>query len=263
MKLRCFLITITAFLSVTIVKGQGTDLYNKNTFTSKAGTMPYRILFPENFDPEKKYPLILFLHGRGESGNDNQKQLTHGAAFFLQDSIRIRYPAIVVFPQCPAESYWANVKISTDSSGKRIFNFVKGEKPSRAMKMLLGLTEQLLDQPFVDDDRVYIGGLSMGGMGTFEILRREKKIFAAGFVICGGDNVSNVRKYRKVPLWIFHGAKDDVVPPESSALVATELKNLGSSVRYTLYPNAKHNSWDLAFAEPELLKWLFSYRKKN
>lgn len=99
-------------------------------------------------------------------------------------------------------------------------------------------------------------------MGTYELLRREPKTFAAAFAICGGDHVKNVRKYAKrTPLWIFHGAKDDVVVPEFSEAIYKELKKRGANPRYTVYPNANHNSWDPAFAEPDLLPWLFSHKK--
>src|SRR5690606_23353100 len=196
----------------------------------------------------------LFLHGRGESGKDNQKQLTHGAELFLRDSIRARYPAIVIFPQCSNESFWSNVYINRDRSEKGVFNFVKGGEPTTAMRLLLGFINEFKEKPFVDKDRIYVGGLSMGGMGTFEILRRERSTFAAAFAICGGDNVQNVKKYRKVPLWIFHGEMDDVVPPKYSEIVVNELRRLGSDVKYTNYPDANHNSWTPAFAEPDFLQ---------
>ena len=101
----------------------------------------------------------------------------------------------------------------------------------------------------------------MGGMGTFELLRRERKMFAAAFAICGGDNVANVRKYKKTPLWIFHGEKDDVVPVGLSTDIADQLKVMGVQPKINLYPNDNHNSWDSAFAEPELLPWLFSQKR--
>ncbi|WP_207424904.1 prolyl oligopeptidase family serine peptidase [Desertivirga brevis] len=263
MKRISFLPVLFIILCVAGAKAQNLDLYQKRLFISKADTLPYRILYPENFDPGKKYPVMLFLHGRGESGKDNQKQLTHGGKMFLRDSIRSRHSAIVIFPQCPADSYWANVNIVTDSSGKRHFNFIEGGEPTLAMQMLLDFTNDFLRNPFVDKRRVYVGGLSMGGMGTFEILRRKDKTFAASFAICGGDHIANVKKYRRVPLWVFHGGKDDVVPPKHSEVVVNEMKKLGGSVRYTHYANANHNSWDPAFAEPGLLNWLFSHEKKS
>lgn len=101
----------------------------------------------------------------------------------------------------------------------------------------------------------------MGGMGTVELLRHKPKVFAAAFSICGGDHIENVRKYRKVPLWVFHGGKDTVVPVEKSQIVVNELKRLNAEVKFTVYPEAGHNSWDSAFAEPGFLPWIFSHRK--
>lgn len=129
------------------------------------------------------------------------------------------------------------------------------------MHALLKMTDDFLDKPFIDKQQVYVGGLSMGGMGTFELLRRRRKTFAAAFAICGGDNIANIRKYKKIPLWIFHGEKDDVVAPAFSVAVANHLKIHGKEVKLTLYPDANHNSWDAAFAEPGLLPWLFAHKK--
>jgi predicted peptidase len=240
---------------------QDLNKYEKGSFIKGKDSIPYRILFPENFDASKKYPIIFFLHGRGESGNDNQKQLTHGAKLFLKEEVRKQFPAIVVFPQCTTDSYWANVVISTDSTGRRGFNFQEKGKPSKAMHALLGMIDNLLDKPYTDHSRVYIGGLSMGGMGTYELLRRKPRVFAAAFAICGGDNIANVQRYKKIPLWIFHGEKDDVVPVVYSTRIADQLKVLGRPAKLTLYPEANHNSWDSAFAEPGLLPWLFSNHK--
>jgi predicted peptidase len=167
-----------------------------------------------------------------------------------------------VYPQCPWNGWWSNVDMKKDSSGKIIWNFVEGGDPTPAMKDLLGLVSDLLDKPYVDKHRVYIGGLSMGGMGTFEILRRRPDLFAAAFSICGGDNGLNARLYaKKVPLWIFHGAKDDVVSPDHSITMVNAIKAAGGNPKFTLYPNDGHNSWNDAFAEPGLIPWLFSYKK--
>ncbi|RZL20352.1 MAG: phospholipase [Pedobacter sp.] len=223
--------------------------------------MYYRVLFPENFDPKVQYPILFFLHGAGERGNDNSSQLTHGGKLFLQNNLRKQFPAIVVFPQCDKDSFWANVDIKSNPDGKREFNFLTGGKPTKSMHALLGMIDNFLEKPFVDRKRVYVAGLSMGGMGTFELLRRKRKTFAAAFAICGGDHIANVQKYKKTPLWIFHGEKDDIVPVGLSTALADQLTVLKTTPKVTLYPNDNHNSWDSAFRESQLLPWLFSNHK--
>lgn len=255
-----FLLTLLC-LGNESANAQNFDLFEKKWFVSKTDTLPYRILYPKNFDSSKKYPVVLFLHGRGESGNDNHKQLTHGAELFLRDSVRTRYPAIVIFPQCSNESFWSNVYLNRQGSPKGEFSFVNGGEPTQAMQLLLGLMDGIKKKSFVDRGRIYVGGLSMGGMGTFEMLRRDNQTFAAAFAICGGDNILNAKEYYKIPLWVFHGAKDDIVPPKYSKIVVDELRRLGADVKFTLYQNADHNSWDPAFAEPNFLQWIFSHKK--
>lgn len=248
------------FITVSTAFAQDLSLYKKENFVVGNETMPYRILYPENFDANKKYPIVFFLHGRGESGNDNQKQLANGGKLFLKDDFRKQNQAIVIFPQCAEDSYWANVDIQTVSD-KRFFTFIKGGAPTKSMALLLKLTDEYVKKPFADKSKIYVGGLSMGGMGTFEMLRRKPNIFAAAFAICGGDNPANAKKYKNVPLWIFHGGLDDVVNPQLSYQVYRELKKLGNTPKFTIYAKANHNSWDATFAEPTLLPWLFSHSK--
>ncbi len=235
--------------------------FEKRIFIQGSDTLPYRILFPKNFNPNKKYALIFVLHGIGERGNDNEVQLVFGSKLFLNDTIRAKYPAIVVYPQCPLSSYWINVKVQPDGLGKWKFNFVEGGEPSKAMGSLVGLVSELRHKPYVNKRQMYVGGLSMGGMGTYEILRRIPNVFAAAFPICGGDNPLNAKIYaKKVSLWIFHGAKDDVVPAHYSHTMFEAIKLAGGNPKLTIYPNDGHNSWDDAFAEPNLIPWLFSHK---
>lgn len=234
----------------------------KSTFIFNGDTLPIRILYPENFDASKKYPLMLFLHGRGESGYDNEKQLVDGSKMFLDPAFRKNYPAAMVFPQCGSDSYWSNVKITTDEKGKRNFSFKTCGKPTKAMKLLTKYVDGLKKLPYLDQTRLYVGGLSMGGMGTYEVLRRERNTFATAFAICGGDNPQNVRKYDNVPLWLFHGEKNDVVDPQFTKNIAKELEKRNAEYKLTLYPKANHHSWDGAFAEKDLLPWLF-WHKRN
>lgn len=242
---------------------QDLNQYEKHWYVEGSDTLPYRILLPKNYDAKKKYPLIYFLHGAGERGNDNQKQLVHGAKLFLKDSVRDEHPAIVVFPQCPANSFWSNVDITInlENAKERKFVFREGGEPTIAMKLAESLLLKLLQEYPINKKKVYVGGLSMGGMGTFEIVRRHPDVFAAAFPICGGGHHATAVSMTKTRWWIFHGAKDDVVPPVNSEIMVTALQAAKAKVKYTLYPNANHNSWDPAFAEPGLLKWLFAQKK--
>lgn len=252
-------LTIIALLMSTSLIAQDKPEFSREVFIKGSDSLLYRLLLPENFDPAKKYPVLFFLHGAGERGNNNEAQLVHGSKLFLTERVRKDFPAIVVFPQCPANDFWANVQFNNTAER---FAFQKGGEPGRAMTLLMGLVENFKSLKYTDKDRFYVGGLSMGGMGTLEMLRRKPKVFAAAFSICGGDNIENVKKYKKVPLWFFHGDKDSVVPVEKSKVVVAELQKLKApDVKLTLYPGVNHNSWDNAFAEPEFLSWLFSFRK--
>lgn len=255
------ILTICILFSVLFLNAQDLKKYDKGSYIKGKDSIYYRILFPENFNPDQKYPIIFFLHGSGERGNDNASQLIHGGKLFLKNDVRKNFPAIVVFPQCPSNDFWANANFEKDAKGKRRISFVEGGQPTKIMHALQGMVKNFLNKPYINKEQVYVSGLSMGAMGTYELLRRERRKFAAAIAICGGDNTNNIKKYQKIPLWIFHGAKDDVVDPAFSIAIAERLKTVGDEVKFTLYPNANHNSWDSAFAEPELLPWLFSHKK--
>lgn len=257
-------VAILMILFGQVAMAQDKSAFEKREHHFKDGKLLYRVLYPENFDAKQQYPLVYFLHGAGERGTDNEKQLVHGSKLFLDAQNRKDYPAVVVFPQCPPDSYWANVSRDIiPATGKRNFIYEKKGTATQSMKGALSLIDSLVALPFVDTDRVYVSGLSMGGMGTFEIVSRRPNVFAAAMPICGGDNPKAARRYaRNVPFWIFHGAKDDVVPSKFSAQMAEAINAAGGEAKFTLYPDANHNSWDPAFAEPEILYWLFSQSKK-
>lgn len=263
MKQRIFLLIV--LVSATLLtSAQDLSLFKKEWLFQSGDTLPYRILLPKNFDATKKYPLIMFLHGRGESGSDNEKQLVHGAKLFLADSNRNNFPAIVVFPQCPVNSYWSNVQMVAEGSkgAARSFYFTKDGEATQAMKMVMALMGNLYARYKIQDNQVYIMGLSMGGMGTFELVRRMPNTFAAAVPICGGANTATAGSLTKTNWWVFHGGKDDVVLPKYSEDMVKSMKKYRVPVKFTLYPQANHNSWDPAFTEPDLLKWLFKQKKK-
>ena len=257
-----YILTIIGLLILLNGFSQDLSFFQKKWLVQGGDTLPYRLLLPENYDHTKKYPVIFFLHGAGERGNDNEKQLVHGAKIFLRDSIRKKYPAIVVFPQCNTNSYWSNVlRVYDDNS--RVFHFTKDEQPTRYMELLNQLVGFVMETYPVNEKQVYAGGLSMGGMGTFELVYRNPGLFAAAFPICGGANKKTARHMKNVNWWIFHGAKDDVVPPLHSEKMVESLKKEKAKVKFTLYPEANHNSWDPAFAEPKLFEWLFIQAKAS
>lgn len=242
-----------------------TDAFEKRSYTGKKGNvLSYRLLYPKNYDKKakQKYPLVLFLHGAGERGNDNEKQLTHGSKLFLSEKNRADFPAFVVFPQCPQESYWSSVQIDR-SKRPMVFTYnYRQNDITWPLQSALDLVRQLAKDERVDKRRIYIMGLSMGGMGTFEAISRQPKRFAAAAPICGGGDTTYVKKYaRRMPLWVFHGDADDVVPVALSRQMVRNIQNVGGTVQYTEYPGVNHNSWDKAFAEPNLLIWLFGRQK--
>lgn len=243
--------------------------FEKKSFVyAKDKNLPYRILYPENYDRNKKYPLILVLHGAGERGNDNEKQLMHGAKMFLTPENRTQYPAIVVFPQCPSNSYWATSSIDRTKSPIK-FRFNYDSVPSWPQAAATALVNKIADEESVDKGRIYITGLSMGGMGTFEAVYRNPTLFAAAAPICGGGNDSLYNNsVKKTAFRIFHGDADVVVNVDLSRKMVSRLKELKVPVEYIEYPGVNHNSWDNAFAEPSFMSWLFQHslkpnKKKN
>ena len=238
--------------------------YSYETFIHNGDTLRYRMLEPAGYDSQKPYPLIVFLHGSGERGADNAAQLLHGGSLFLKDSLRQRFPTFVIFPQCSQDSMWSSMKVTRDSTGKVIKReFSDGtDRQSTPGLLVKLLVDSLIKIEKVNSKQVYLGGLSLGGIGTYDLLARYPKMWAAAFPICGIGNVSTAAKFAKVPLWIFHGGADNVVPVSGSRDYVEALKKLKADVKYSEYPGVGHNSWDNAFAEPDLLPWIFSHKKK-
>ena len=239
------------------------DVYEKKEFVFAEGkTLPYRILYPANYDKTKKYPLLLFLHGAGERGKDNEKQLAWGSKLFITDENRKNFPAIVVFPQCPEESFWAVTKIDRSTTPLKI-EFDYTAEPNWPLAAANELVKKISKEESVDKSRIYISGLSMGGMGTFESVYRYPDIYAAALPICGGGDVNHYdKRVAKVPFWVFHGAADAVVNVKLSQEMVEKLKSLKAEVRYSEYPGVNHDSWKNAFAEPDYLSWILLHKKK-
>lgn len=252
-------IILSVFLFLSVVGfSQDRSLYQANHFIVEKDTLPYRILFPEGYDGMKEYPLVVFLHGAGERGNDNESQLQWGANLFLEN--REKYPAIVVFPQCAKDDYWAKIKYRKKRKiGKRFRFPLSVGKPTTSLKLAYSLIQNLIKEEAVNPKRIYVAGLSMGGMGTFEMLARFPDKFAAAIPICGGGNPNHTFNYaKKTSLWIFHGDADPVVGVRHSRRMAKQLKKFKADIKYTEYKEVDHLSWIPAFEEPDFLEWLFS-----
>lgn len=250
-------------LAIHNLSAQDNSPYEKKEFIKGTDTLRYRILYPLNYDAGKKYPLIMFLHGSGERGNNNEAQLVHGGKLFADSANRQKFPAFVIVPQCPSSDFWARLKREPgkdDSLGK--FRFDSNQPIGTSLSLVSQLLDSLVASGTVSKKQVYLGGLSMGGMGTFELLWRKPNFFAAAFPICGGGDPEKVAIYgKKFPIWIFHGDADPVVPVSNSRLMKNTLLAAGAKVKYTEYPGVGHNSWDNVFVEPELLPWLFKQKK--
>lgn len=237
--------------------------YERKEFTFAIGkVLPYRIMYPQHYNRKKKYPLVVFLHGSGERGNDNEAQLTHGGRLFAREDVRMQYPAIVVFPQCPQGISWNSMSVDrTKNPPARELNYSAPEPwPLTATHQLI---ETLVKEERVDKRRIYLSGLSMGGFGTFEMIYRYPKTFAAALPICGGGDVKAYdKRVKKIPFSIFHGDADQAVDVKLSREMVGKLKKIGAKVKYNEYPGVGHNSWDNAFAEPDFVKWMFEQRRK-
>jgi predicted peptidase len=226
-----------------------------HVFKNESGeTLPYQLMLPENYDPKQSYPLVIFLHGAGERGTDNVKQSVHGVPQFASEENRKKYPCFLIAPQCPEEKKWVEVDWAADKHDTP-------KEPSAPARLTLELIDSLVKNYSIDKQRIYLTGLSMGGYGTWDLLARRPDFFAAGVVVCGGADEATAEKLKSLPLWVFHGAKDGVVKPIRSQRMVEALKKVGSKVRYTEYPTVGHDSWNPAYQDPEMMKWLFEQKR--
>jgi len=228
--------------------------YQKYT-NGKGDTLNYRQLSPD-YDSLRKYPLIIFLHGSGERGNDNESQLKWGVMNFASDQNMIKYPAIVIAPQCPETMEWANFSKKKNSREKLL-----QPEPTKPMELLIALIQQTIKKMPVDTNRIYITGLSMGGYGTYDAIERYPDLFAAAVPVCGGGDVSKAALIAHIPIWIFCGAEDAAVSPLYSLDMIEALTKAGAHPGFTQYPEVGHFSWLGAYSDPLMMAWLFRQRK--
>jgi pimeloyl-ACP methyl ester carboxylesterase len=184
-------------------------------------------------DGDKKWPLLVFLHGAGERGTDIEKIKVHGPPMLIEQGKD--FPFIVVSPQ--AKKY--------------------GWEPMLLREMI----RNLMETEAVDPDRVYLTGLSMGGYGTWRLAAENPGLFAAIVPICGGGNPEDVWKLRHMPTWVFHGAKDGIVPLSASESMVKPLQKINDQVKFTVYPETYHDSWIQAYNDPNLYEWLLQQKR--
>ena len=209
---------------------------------NRSGELQYLLYLPAAYQEsdDKRWPLMLFLHGAGERGSDVQRVAIHGPLSLVKQGTN--FPFIIVAPQCPSGQIWES-------------------------EPLLQLLDNVEKKYRVDDKRIYLSGLSMGGYGTWKLGLANPGKFAAIAPICGGCNMIEVLlgprdkadAVKSLPIWAFHGAKDDVVPLSESERVVEGLRRGGvKEVKFTVYPEAKHDSWKEAYKTPELYEWMLS-----
>lgn len=205
---------------------------SKHVFTRET---KYLLYLPEGYSEEKKYPLLVFLHGAGERGDDLELVKIHGPPKLIEAGRD--FPFIIVSPQVPLDEWW-----SPDT--------------------VVWLTKEIIENYSVDTERVYLTGLSMGGFGTWSTAVKYPQMYAAIAPICGGGDPSKAHRIKDIPIWVFHGAKDDIVPFGRSEEMYEALKEYGN-IEFTVYPEANHDSWTETYENPEFYEWLLSHKHES
>ncbi|GMU96118.1 prolyl oligopeptidase family serine peptidase [Ignavibacterium album] len=202
--------------------------------------LQYLLYLPEDYEKaEKEYPLVLFLHGAGERGNEIELVKRNGPPKLIEEGKN--FPFILVSPQCPEQTRW---NYQTQS--------------------LIALLDEIESKYRVDKNRIYVTGLSMGGQGTWSLALTQPNRFAAIAPICGWTDTWEVCKIKHLPVWVFHGAKDNVVPVTESQQMFDALKQCGAeNIKLTIYPEANHDAWTETYNNPELYNWLLSHSLNN
>ncbi len=233
-----YILSETSSESETLVTKQ--KGYKFETEIVKKVQLSYLLFLPKDYnsDPEKKFPMILFLHGAGERGDNLELVKAHGIPKIVEKNED--FPFIAVSPQCPADSWW-----------------------TLELEALEALLNDIINKYKVDIDRIYLTGLSMGGFATWSLAIRNPNTFAAIAPICGGGDPNKVCTIKDVPAWVFHGAKDELVPLQQSENMVKALKECGGNVQFTIYPEAGHDSWTVTYDNPELYEWFLKHSKSK
>ncbi len=220
--------------------------FRKNVYVSKKGErLQYRLFVPVTYSKERKYPLVLWLHGGEGRGSDNVHQITksneQGSHFWTSEENQQKFPAFVFAPQCPIDDNWADPELN---------------EPGKALLLTIDALDSLEKEFSINLDRVYIVGQSMGGLGVWSLLQKYPEKWAAAMVISAYDNFTNPAVITRIPVWVFQGDADQTVPVDLVRQMMTQLKKLHANLRYTEFHKADHEICNRVFAEPGLLPWL-------
>ena len=217
----------------------------------------YRLMKPANMEPGKKYPVVLFLHGAGERGTDNEKQLYYFPTWMADPEMREKYPCFLIAPQCRPDKKWVDVDWSRTDSAKL------PKEPSDQMRVAMAVLDKVIKENPVDKSRIYLTGLSMGGYGSWDLAMRRPKYFAAVAPVCGGGDESQAELLLGTPIFAYHGDKDGAVPVERTRRMIKALKEAGAEPLYTELPGVGHNSWNQAYQDADgVVPWMFKQERK-
>lgn len=219
--------------------------------TTRVGDIaqPCVVYVPREYDASRSWPLVVFLHGMGERGTDGLKQTEVGIGRAIRRNPD-RFPCLVVMPQCPIDSVWDRPRFP----GTQIYGDASGH--------IDDAIRQVREEFNIDENRIALTGLSMGGFGTFLYGAKRTDLFSAFMPICGGGNEEDAAALARRPMRVFHGGDDPVVPKTRSTKMVAAIKAAGGTVQYTEYPKTGHNSWDRAYGEKKAINWLISQTKQ-
>jgi predicted peptidase len=217
--------------------GQHGHTFRGKSETDLAGR--YLLFIPEQYGQEDmSWPLIVFLHGSGERGNNLNAVKKLGVP--KEAPGQPGFPFLVLSPQCPKDKWWSDVDITLT---------------------VMGMIDEVVENYDVDPGRIYLTGLSMGGFGTWDLAQKYPDKFAAIAPVCGWGNVYMQDRLKNVPAWVFHGAKDPNVPLGFAKQMAGALKSLGGDAQLSVYPGMGHNIWTVTYRNPKLYEWFLSHRR--
>lgn len=220
-------------------------------------TFRYRLLRPLETSPADRHPLVVYLHGAGERGDDNIRQLKYLPTWMIEKEIRQRHPCFLLVPQCRQDERWVDVSWADSQSTPA------AHEPTTDLAAAILAMEQVLEREPVDPDRVLLTGLSMGGYGAWDLATRMPERFAALLPICGGGDERLAAKLVDLPIWAFHGDADKAVPVERSRAMIKAISAGGGNPRYSELPGVGHDAWTTAYRDPQVLDWFFAQRRKG